>query len=151
MKIYFCGSIRGGYSDVAIYTALIQHLKTHGEVLTEHVGDSAHTDMLQDKLTDAEIFQIDRTWLAETDVVVADCTTPSLGVGYEIGIAESTGKPVLCLFRLSDSREERHLSALIRGNPRVSVQYYRQISEAKLHIDAFLSSRSLSSNKTGEI
>lgn len=38
MKIYFAGSIRGGRDDASIYARLIEELKTHGEVLTEHVG-----------------------------------------------------------------------------------------------------------------
>ena len=39
-------------------------------------------------------------------------TVPSLGVGYELGLAVSLGKPVLCLFRPGG---ERKLSAMIAG------------------------------------
>lgn len=38
MKVYFCGSIRGGRDDVTIYQRIIQKLKSYGSVLTEHVG-----------------------------------------------------------------------------------------------------------------
>ena len=38
IKIYFCGSIRGGRQDADLYARLIEHLKTYGPVLTEHVG-----------------------------------------------------------------------------------------------------------------
>ena len=38
-SIYFCGSIRGGRDDAAFYAKIIQHLKQHGDVLTEHVGN----------------------------------------------------------------------------------------------------------------
>ena len=41
MKIYFCGSIRAGRGDAALYARLIEQLKKYGQVLTEHVGDSA--------------------------------------------------------------------------------------------------------------
>ena len=40
LKIYFCGSIRGGRGDAAWYAKLVAHLKTYGTVLTEHVGDA---------------------------------------------------------------------------------------------------------------
>lgn len=38
MKVYFCGSIRGGRDDVTTYQRIIQKLKSYGSVLTEHVG-----------------------------------------------------------------------------------------------------------------
>lgn len=38
MNIYFCGSIRGGRQDVAIYQQIVTCLKTYGQVLTEHVA-----------------------------------------------------------------------------------------------------------------
>ena len=37
--IYFCGSIRGGRDDVALYRRIIDQLKQYGDVLTEHIGD----------------------------------------------------------------------------------------------------------------
>jgi hypothetical protein len=40
MKIYFAGSMRGGRADAALYYKIVQYLKTHGEVFTEHVGDT---------------------------------------------------------------------------------------------------------------
>ena len=38
--IYFCGSIRGGRDDAALYRRIIDQLREYGEVLTEHVGDA---------------------------------------------------------------------------------------------------------------
>ena len=38
LKIYFCGSIRGGRDDAQLYAKIISHLKSFGTVLTEHVG-----------------------------------------------------------------------------------------------------------------
>lgn len=45
MKIYFCGSIRGGRDDVRLYEHIVKTLEKFGKVLTEHVGDSqlSHT------------------------------------------------------------------------------------------------------------
>ena len=40
LKIYFCGSIRGGRQDGEIYAKLIEYLKKHGQVLSENVGHS---------------------------------------------------------------------------------------------------------------
>lgn len=37
--IYFCGSIRGGRDDAALYKRIIDQLKQYGDVLTEHIAD----------------------------------------------------------------------------------------------------------------
>lgn len=49
--------------------------------------------------TPAAINSRDLDWLVASDVLVADITEPSLGVGYEISKAESWKTPVLCLYR----------------------------------------------------
>uniref|UniRef100_A0A4W2F8K6 2'-deoxynucleoside 5'-phosphate N-hydrolase 1 n=1 Tax=Bos indicus x Bos taurus TaxID=30522 RepID=A0A4W2F8K6_BOBOX len=48
----------------------------------------------------------DLAWLQQADVVVAEVTQPSLGVGYELGRAVALHKPVLCLFRPQSDRGE---------------------------------------------
>lgn len=133
MKIYFAGSIRGGRSDLALYQALIRFLRTFGEVLTEHVGDRAISERGEED-TDSQIYRKDMAWLEECDAVVAEVTTPSLGVGYEIGAAEAMGKPILCLF---GQGAEKKLSAMIMGNPNLNVGIYKDLSEAKKQINDF--------------
>lgn len=134
MQIYFAGSIRGGRDDAALYLQLVEELARHGEVLTEHVATIGEED-----LSDGEIFARDLEWLAGCDVVVAEVTTPSLGVGYEIGIAQGLQIPVLCLFR---PEGDRRLSAMLSGNPGVPVAEYSSIAEASTAIDGFLANHS---------
>lgn len=40
MKIYFCGSIRGGRDDVHLYQKIVRKLQSYGTVLTEHVANT---------------------------------------------------------------------------------------------------------------
>jgi hypothetical protein len=134
MNVYFCGSIRGGTQDAPIYSELIHHLKRYGPVLTEHVGDPNYTSKLEATLSDKEIWIQDMEWLHLSKVVVAEVTVVSLGVGYELGIAESLGLPILCLFR----GKKEQLSAMISGNQKLHVVYYSQINEAKDAIDEFI-------------
>ena len=94
MKIYFSGSIRGGQDDAAIYKQIIDELKRYGNVLTEHIGSK----VLETNLSDEEIHDRDLKWVMEADVVVAEVTTPSLGVGYEIGRAAEFNKPIIWWF-----------------------------------------------------
>ena len=138
MKIYFAASIRGGRKDQNKYNELIQFLSSKVEVLTEHVGDSSLEQTGEQNLSDKEIYQRDLEWLESADAVIAEVTNPSLGVGYELGIAEKLGKPVLCLF--DDSDHNRNLSAMISGNHKITTFRYTSLGKAKEGIVDFLNS-----------
>jgi len=135
MKIYFAGSIRGGREDAALYQQIIEYLKTFGEVLTEHIGDPKLTDLGDDGPTDNYIHDRDLEWLQSADVVVAEVTTVSMGVGYEIGRAVESGKKVLCLFRPDWGR---NISAMIAGCADLVLVNYYDLKEAKTAIKEFL-------------
>ena len=125
MKIYFAGSIRGGRHDHALYFDIIERLCAYGRVLTEHVGDS-ELSALGEGGSDREIHDRDISWLQESDYLVAEVTTQSLGVGYEIGRALEWGKPILCLFRRSSGRA---LSAMIAGSDGVTLRDYESAAD----------------------
>ena len=136
MQIYFAGAIRGGRQDASIHHAMIAHLQTHAEVLTEHVGNKALSDGGEHDLSDKEIHARDLAWLEECDAVVAEVTTPSLGVGYELGVAEKLGKSILCLFDAGNP--DFSLSAMLSGNPKLTVARYLELDEAIEAIDLFV-------------
>lgn len=127
LKIYFAGAIRGGRDDAELYATLIQRLKKYGRILTEHVGSDT---LLQEEhfLSEEEIFIRDMQWMAEADLVIAEVTTPSLGVGYELAVAEKLKIPTFCLFR---ERNGFTLSAMIKGNPFFDVINYTNRDEAE--------------------
>lgn len=135
MKIYFAGSIRGGRTDVSLYLELIEHLKQFGEVLTEHIGNAALTQFGENETTDEFIHNRDMDWLMSADVIVAEVTHPSLGVGYELGRALEQGKKVLCLFR---NQEGKKLSAMISGSGKFKVEVYSNANDGKLIISDYL-------------
>ena len=127
MDIFFSGSIRGGRDDAALYREVIDMLGAYGDVLTEHVGaEDVEAKEAAVGLSDEDIYQQDVAWLRQADVVVAEVTTPSLGVGYELGRAVARGTPVLCLYRPSGDHE---LSAMVRGNDDVTVEEYAEPAE----------------------
>ena len=134
MKIYFAGAIRGGRDDAKLYGEIIAYLGNKGRVLTEHVGDKNINSMGEKGGIDAAIYQRDIQWLQSADVLVAEVTTPSLGVGYELGIAEKLKKPVLCLYRPSKSKR---LSAMVKGNNQLFNQEYHSLEDARSCIDVF--------------
>ncbi|XP_051251711.1 2'-deoxynucleoside 5'-phosphate N-hydrolase 1 [Dicentrarchus labrax] len=131
MKVYFCGSIRGGRDDVALYRRIVQKLQSYGTVLTEHVGSNELTDRGEDAAAaeDRAIHDRDVAWLRQSDVIVAEVTQPSLGVGYELGRAVDMKKKVFCLFRPSSGRR---LSAMVRGADDGELFVVRDYSEDEL-------------------
>jgi len=135
LRIYFAGSIRAGREDVDLYHRIIAHLKQYGEVLTEHVGDYCLSAEGQSQLTDKYIHDRDLEWLLSSDVVVAEVTVPSLGVGYEIATAVKEKIPVIGLFR---KNEGRHLSAMIRGSGGVNTIDYCDLETALSELDNLL-------------
>jgi hypothetical protein len=125
VTIYFAGSIRGGRHDQAIYEEIIERLRRYGTVLTEHVGD-VNLSLGGENAADCAIHDRDLDWLKSADVLVAEVTTPSLGVGYEIGRAVEWGKRIMCLYRPS---ADRRLSGMIAGCSALTVHQYSDVDE----------------------
>jgi phosphinothricin acetyltransferase len=146
MNIYFAGSIRGGRSDAGLYRELIAHLQTFGTVLTEHIGHDGLSPEGETSKSDREIHDRDLDWLTMADVVVAEVTNPSLGVGYEIAKASCMNKKILCLFR---PRGGSRLSAMIAGCPGVAIGEYQEAHEARKIMDRYFLPLSLKGAENG--
>ncbi len=129
MKIYFAGSIRGGRADADLYHRLIAYMKRTGTVLTEHVGDLR----LQESAEDPDIYAQDTAWLRESDLVIAECSCPSLGVGYELAYAERFGKPVHIF-----CRKGIRLSAMLTGDPCFRIHVYEDEADLYPLLDQIL-------------
>ena len=135
MKIYFAGAIRGGREDQELYLEIINYLKQYGEVLTEHVGDQSLNILGEKDNKDNFIYERDMEWLNKSDIIVAEVTTPSLGVGYEIGRAIQFNKNIICLYR---DNKNKKLSAMISGNKELKVIRYHDIIDLKSKLKSFL-------------
>lgn len=124
-KIYFAGSISGGRQDAELYKRIIAHIQQGHIVLTEHVGDlsKSKTEGIEDR--DSFIYNQDTAWLLESDMVIAECTTPSLGVGYELAYAEAHNIPVHIFYNKSRTR----LSAMLAGNRYFHIHPYTEEGE----------------------
>ena len=123
-KIYFAGSIRGGRIDAELYGRLIKHMQKDNIVLTEHIG-SPHLNLMEQGKKDIDIYDQDTAWLRESDIVIAECTCPSLGVGYEMAYAEKIGKPCHIFY----DRSKTQLSAMLTGNPYFCIHPYENEAE----------------------
>ena len=134
MKIYFAGSIRGGRKDANLYHQIIEHLSMQHTVFTEHIGDDSINWQGEKNITDEYIYKRDMNWLGGAEALIAEISTPSLGVGYELAIAEKLSLPVLCIYKL----ENKKISAMISGNKSFYCKKYLNLSGAIKYIDSFL-------------
>ena len=132
-KIYFAGSIRGGRIDAELYARLIRYMQKNDIVLTEHIG-SPHLNLMEQGKRDMDIYDQDTAWLCESDVVIAECTCPSLGVGYELAFAEKLGKPCHIFY----DRTKTQLSAMLTGNPYFTIHPYENEEEIYNTLDIIL-------------
>jgi len=86
-------------------------------------------------MTDVEIHDRDLDWLLASDVVVAEVTTASLGVGYELGRGIEHGKNILCLYR---EQPGKRLSAMVSGCEKLTNVTYETLDDATRTIDAYI-------------
>lgn len=135
MKIYFAGSIRGGRVDADLYRRLIEYMQQSHTVLTEHIG-SPDLNLKEQGKKDKEIYDQDMAWLRESDVLIGECTCPSLGVGYELAYAEKCGKPCHIFY----NREKSQLSAMLTGNPYFKIHPYTEENEIYPLLDEIMQS-----------
>ncbi len=134
-KIYFSGSISGGRDDAKIYAEIIKILSKKFDVLTEHIGNDNLTAFGEKDRTDIEIYLKDKEWLDECDFVIAEITTPSLGVGYELAYAEAHNKPVYCFYR---KPKNRAISFMITGNKNFKCHEYKDVNELEKLFDELI-------------
>jgi nucleoside 2-deoxyribosyltransferase len=117
MNIYFACSITGGREFEPIYQAVVAALESQGHVIpTSHLA-SSEVVMMDKIVTPQEIYRRDIQWIEQADRVIAEVSTPSHGVGYEIAYALSIGKPVSCLYQ-----KGRAVSKMLTGNTHVNLQ-----------------------------
>ena len=134
-KIYFAGSIRGGRVDAELYRRMIEYMQRKHVVLTEHVGKSNLSLVEQGRERDARIYDQDTAWLRESDVLIGECTCPSLGVGYELAYAEAHGIPCHIFY----DRSKTQLSAMLTGNSYFHIHPYASEEEIYPLLDEILS------------
>ena len=135
-KIYFAGSIRGGRTDAELYRRMINYIQRTDTVLTEHVGHPELNLLERGRDRDGEIYQQDMAWLRESDLLIGECTCPSLGVGYELAYAEKCGKPCYLFY----DRRKVQLSAMLTSNPYFHIHPYESEEDIFRALDEILAS-----------
>ena len=134
MKIYFAGAIRGGRRKARDYEKIVKFLLQYGVILTNHVADPKLTIKGED-INPIEVYERDRKLLNQADIIVAEVTIPSLGVGYELAYGETHNKTVICCYEA----KKKNISAMVLGNQNFIQISYTKMSDLFPKLDAVLS------------
>lgn len=128
MTIFFTGSVRGGRAQQPRFVQILKALETYGTVSSEHIADKALGHFGETALPADEVRERELRALASCDVVVAEVTSPSLGVGYLLNEATRSEKKVVALY-CGDSLEK--LSSIVKGDPKIDVRLYKTEDDIK--------------------
>ena len=109
-------------------------------VLTSHLLDD-EVETAESSLSERDVFERDMRWLADADLLVAEASGSSYGVGFEVGYvlgrSDATDQRVLLLY----NRERRLLvSRLISGNvhPNCTTYAYESAEDLLRFVHSFL-------------
>jgi nucleoside 2-deoxyribosyltransferase len=126
MNIYFACSITGGRQFESVYQEIVRTLLADGhQVPTAHLAESTVVDA--EAIVDPhQVYERDIAWLQACDMLIAEISVPSHGVGYEIAYALHIDKPVNCIYQ-----QGQPISKMVAGNPhpRLTLCAYRDIVE----------------------
>jgi len=143
MRIYLACTVRGERSGVLAGRAICERLQQLGhDVLTTHLL-ADDVDRTESALTEAQVYRRDVDWLARCDVLVAEASGSSYGVGFEVGYiigrARETRQRVLLVY---DAARRGSVSRLIAGNCDAACTTfpYRSIDDLIAFIDRELGS-----------
>lgn len=141
VNIYLACTVRGDRGAVGVARALADALERLGHtVLTRHLLDDG-VETAESALTEREVFERDLRWLDSADLLVAEASGSSYGVGFEVGYvlgrSGATGQRVLLLY---DSARRPMVSRLIAGNshPHCTTYPYRDAADLLRFVDTFL-------------
>jgi hypothetical protein len=135
MDIYFACSITGGRDDEPYYQVIVDTLLTQGHnVPTAHLS-RPEVLSLENVVDPVNVYMRDMEWIEQCHALVAEVSTPSHGVGYEISSALNKGKPVLCLHHANC-----RVSKMLTGNTQsgIVVRSYHQKADIPRLIMEFL-------------
>ena len=128
LKVYFTASASHNGELIPYYKKILDFIKKQSVSIVSGIQVTDRKLLEEDKkLTAEQIFNREQFFINEADVVMAEVSKPSLGVGSEIVYALSLGKPVLALVMTG---YEDKISPMVVGNPseNLFIEYYKKDS-----------------------
>lgn len=135
MNIYFACSITGGRKDESKYQIIVDTLLKDGHTIpTAHLSQQDVVE-LEYNVDPEVVYLRDTSWIDACNALIAEVSTPSHGVGYEIAYALHQGKHVLCIYE-----QGKPISKMLCGNtqPNICVKSYLNTNDMVQIIRIFL-------------
>jgi len=134
--IYFAGAISGGRADVALYREIISALEADGHRVLAGAVAAEHVTSSGEVLDSCAIFDRDLGWISSADILVAEVSMPSTGVGYEIATARYRYDiPVICLYRPAHTAR---CTAMVAGDRGIELIEYSEVADLLPRLTAAL-------------
>jgi hypothetical protein len=134
MIVYCAGAIKGDSSYKENYSAIINIIREYQHSALSELNPEFHSPF---PLDDREIFQRDIKWIEKSNLMIAEISGASLGVGFEIAYALYIRKiPVLAVYNTDDD----NISSMITGcdSEFLSIKKYNNDGELREMIKNFL-------------
>ena len=144
MKVYLACTVRGDRGAIGTARLLARTIERLGHsVVTGHLLLD-DVDARESGITERAVFERDMQWLETADVLVAEASGSSYGVGFEVGYvlgrAAETSQRVLLLY---DASRRPVISRLISGNthPACTTFPYKDVPELLRFVEVYLTPR----------
>jgi nucleoside 2-deoxyribosyltransferase len=141
MKVYLACTVRGDRAAVAALREVATLLERDGHtVLTRHLL-ADDVENAEGMLTERDVFDRDMQWLASADLVVADASGSSYGVGFEVGYTLGrAGRSRQRVLLLYDAARREKISRLVLGNahPACTTCPYENVDDLVRIVQSFV-------------
>lgn len=134
MNFYFSMAISGGRQKQPVGKDLIDHCKELGQVLNGYIGKK---NVMYKERKNFDIYSRNIAWIAQADLVIAEVSVHSFGVGIEIQEAIRNEIPVLCLYDKT-MLGENEISKMLTSCKNIKLVGYKTNADAKRIISEFV-------------
>jgi 2'-deoxynucleoside 5'-phosphate N-hydrolase len=143
MNIYLACTVRGDRGGVIGARAIADLLERGGHiVMTRHLL-ADEVEAAESALSERQVFERDVQWLNEADLLIAEASGSTYGVGFEVGYvlgrSEHTGQRVILVYEAARASQ---VSRLIAGNthPACTTYPYRDAADLLRFVEGLLPS-----------
>ena len=137
MIIYCAGPIKGDKQFQPFYIEIVKHVSSLGHTALSEMNEKFKSKI---PLSDNQIFKRNIKWMEGSNFIVAEASSASTGVGFEIAFGlYNLKKPVLALCK----KGEKSFSAMVAGcdSELLTIMHYSNQDEIKKIIIQYINEK----------
>jgi 2'-deoxynucleoside 5'-phosphate N-hydrolase len=125
MKIFFTYKSKGSIDTPEKLKKIEEYLEKKSILLSKDIRNS-NVKYSGESMENYDIFNKNINLIKESDIVIADVSIPSLGVGYLINYSKNLNKKIICLYEVQVKQE---LSLIINGDKDLKIIKYNNLDD----------------------